>query len=48
MVGKRACAAGAGVPGPAGALDAHDACYVAPGIFAPLLTSNIALALVVS
>jgi branched-chain amino acid transport system permease protein len=43
----KAFAAGAGVLGLAGALYAHDTSYVAPDIFAPLLTINIVLALVV-
>lgn len=42
----KAFAIGAGVLGLAGALYAHDTSYVAPDIFAPLLTINIVLALV--
>ena len=42
----RAFALGAAVLGIAGALYAHDTSYVAPDIFAPLLTLNIILALV--
>ena len=42
----RAFALGAAVLGVAGALYAHDTSYVAPDIFAPLLTLNVILALV--
>jgi branched-chain amino acid transport system permease protein len=42
----QAFALGAAVLGVAGALYAHDTSYVAPDIFAPLLTLNIILALV--
>lgn len=42
----KAFAVGAAVLGVAGALYAHDTSYVAPDIFAPLLTLNIILALV--
>ena len=42
----KAFAAGAAVLGVAGALYAHETSYVAPDIFAPLLTLNIILALV--
>jgi branched-chain amino acid transport system permease protein len=42
----QAFALSAGVLGIAGALYAHDTSYVAPDIFAPLLTLNIVLALV--
>jgi branched-chain amino acid transport system permease protein len=43
----KAFAIGAGVLGLAGALYAHYTSYIAPDIFAPLLTINIVLALVV-
>ena len=42
----KAFALGAAVLGVAGALYAHETSYVAPDIFAPLLTLNIILALV--
>jgi branched-chain amino acid transport system permease protein len=42
----RAFAVGAAVLGVAGALYAHETSYIAPDIFAPLLTLNIILALV--
>jgi branched-chain amino acid transport system permease protein len=42
----KAFAVGAGVLGLAGALYAHETSYIAPDIFAPLLTLNIILALV--
>jgi branched-chain amino acid transport system permease protein len=42
----RSFALGAAVLGVAGALYAHDTSYVAPDIFAPLLTLNVILALV--
>jgi branched-chain amino acid transport system permease protein len=42
----KAFAVGAGVLGIAGALYAHETSYIAPDIFAPLLTLNIILALV--
>jgi branched-chain amino acid transport system permease protein len=42
----KAFAAGAAVLGGAGALYAHETSYIAPDIFAPLLTLNIILALV--
>jgi branched-chain amino acid transport system permease protein len=42
----KAFAAGAAVLGVAGALYAHETSYIAPDIFAPLLTLNIILALV--
>jgi branched-chain amino acid transport system permease protein len=42
----KAFAVGAGVLGVAGALYAHETSYIAPDIFAPLLTLNIILALV--
>ncbi len=42
----KAFAVGAAVLGVAGALYAHETSYVAPDIFAPLLTLNIILALV--
>jgi branched-chain amino acid transport system permease protein len=42
----KAFAVGAAVPGIAGALYAHETSYIAPDIFAPLLTLNIILALV--
>jgi len=43
----KAFAVGSGVLGLAGALYAHYTSYIAPDIFAPLLTINIVLALVV-
>ena len=46
MFKVKAFAVGAAVLGIAGALYAHETSYVAPDIFAPLLTLNIILALV--